>query len=211
MLSWSEKNTIRLIVSMHVAGLLGFVLAPEYFVPLTAFNLIFGSYLVLRQPLIKKEISITPLLLLLLCGFAIEVAGVKTGLLFGEYQYGKAFGIKFLEVPVLIGLNWAMLIFCSITLLKKFKFKPITTSFLVALLLTGIDFFIEQTAMKYDFWYWKNGIIPIQNYLAWFVVSFFLTFIFQSKINCEHKKYSVVYLLCQLVFFIGLYINKIIF
>jgi putative membrane protein len=45
-------------------------------------------------------------------GFFSETVGVKTGLIFGEYSYGKALGFQWMQVPLLIGLNWFIIIYC---------------------------------------------------------------------------------------------------
>ena len=44
-------------------------------------------------------------------GFFVELLGVKTGLIFGNYHYGATFGAKWQDVPYLIGLNWAAMVF----------------------------------------------------------------------------------------------------
>jgi putative membrane protein len=46
----------------------------------------------------------------------LEVVGVKTGLIFGEYKYGSTLGIKLFEVPLIIGFNWVFVILGSISI-----------------------------------------------------------------------------------------------
>lgn len=43
-------------------------------------------------------------------GFVAEAIGVATGFPFGVYHYGERLGWKVLEVPPVIGLNWAGLV-----------------------------------------------------------------------------------------------------
>jgi putative membrane protein len=43
----------------------------------------------------------------------IEIVGVKTSLIFGPYKYGENMGIKFYGVPLVIGLNWVVLIIAA--------------------------------------------------------------------------------------------------
>ena len=39
-----------------------------------------------------------------------EAIGVNTGLLFGTYEYGANLGFKIFGVPLIIGVNWTVLI-----------------------------------------------------------------------------------------------------
>ncbi|MES2515602.1 MAG: carotenoid biosynthesis protein, partial [Bacteroidota bacterium] len=77
-------------------------------------------------------------------GFFIEVLGVKTEIIFGSYYYGKALGLKFFAVPILIGVNWAVLLY-STAQLSKFK-NDMANALFGAALMVGLDFFIEQNA-----------------------------------------------------------------
>ena len=43
-------------------------------------------------------------------GFGVEVIGVETGLLFGDYEYGSGLGPKVLKVPMLMGVLWWILL-----------------------------------------------------------------------------------------------------
>ena len=45
--------------------------------------------------------------------YIIEIIGVSTGAIFGEYYYGNALGPKIGGVPPLIGLLWVMLSYIS--------------------------------------------------------------------------------------------------
>ena len=40
-----------------------------------------------------------------LVGMLSEIIGVKYGFIFGEYSYGNALGIKFMGVPLIIGIK----------------------------------------------------------------------------------------------------------
>ena len=49
----------------------------------------------------------------------LEIIGVKTGLIFGEYIYGNTLGFKVAEVPLIIGFNWLFVILGGIGIGKK--------------------------------------------------------------------------------------------
>jgi len=71
-------------------------------------------------------------------GFGVEVLGVKTELIFGSYHYGESLGYKWLSVPLLIGVNWCMLLYCT-SQLSKFKNFIINALFGAALMVV-LDF-----------------------------------------------------------------------
>ena len=67
--------------------------------------------------------------------------------------------------------------------------------------MTFLDIFIEPIAIKLDFWQWQNSIIPMQNYVAWFIISFFL-FLFFRKVNKNlSNRFSTIVLAIQFLFF----------
>ena len=139
-------------------------------------------------------------------GFSIEVLGVKTGYIFGSYHYGNSLGFKLKSVPILIGINWAILLYCTAQFAQTKN--PILNAFIGAFLMVALDFFLEQNAAKFDFWYWKNNIIPMQNYLAWFTISLTLNLIFQKQINHPANLTAKAFYIIQIVFFASLYLLK---
>jgi putative membrane protein len=45
--------------------------------------------------------------------------GVHTGILFGNYKYGNALGLKLNDVPILIGINWFIVVYaCGMSALQ---------------------------------------------------------------------------------------------
>jgi len=140
-----------------------------------------------------------------LAGFFIEVIGVNTGLIFGDYSYGEALGLKVLSTPLLIGVNWLILIYCTGVLLEYFKLKnSIIFSLIGALILLGIDFLIEPVAIRFNYWSWSGGQIPLQNYIGWYIFSFLLFFVFKGLDFNKNNKAAIVLLFAQIGFFLGL-------
>ena len=140
------------LVLVYVSGSIGFVVNPVFFSPFTPFTLLLTCFVFLiHQPLSNKKF-ISSFLIIAFLGYVIEVIGTKTGLLFGNYKYGNGLGFKLLDVPLVISINWAMLICAGIiTVSKIFKNKFIVIS-VTALLVTFIDLIIEQVAHELDFW-----------------------------------------------------------
>ena len=55
----------------------------------------------------------------LFLGYGVEVLGVASGVLFGEYNYGETLGWKLLDVPVVMGVNWLILSFSSLGIMGR--------------------------------------------------------------------------------------------
>jgi putative membrane protein len=196
-----------IIVLFHLVGLYGF-LTPAFellFIKLVPYHLLLMLALMVitvndrSLHLIKFAVSVY------FAGFFIEVIGVNTGQIFGYYTYGNALGIKLWATPLMIGVNWLILVYCTGVFLETFNLKSKWLfSALGAGILLGIDFLIEPVAIRFDYWSWFEGVIPVQNYLGWYIFSFCL-FLFFSASNFNKKnKAAVVLLFAQLCFFLAL-------
>jgi putative membrane protein len=139
--------------------------------------------------------------------FSLEVMGVKTGYVFGSYTYGNVLGFKLLDVPLIIGFNWVIIILGAIGIASR-----IHKSFFQIALLTGtfavlFDIMLEPVAIKLDYWNWNKGYIPLQNYYAWFGIAFFAS-LFGSKLKLDlEDSLFIYYFLIQFTFFILLSIS----
>ncbi|WP_232226373.1 carotenoid biosynthesis protein [Flavobacterium sp. ACAM 123] len=139
--------------------------------------------------------------LIFLIGFSVEAIGVATGILFGSYAYGDAFGFKIFDTPVLIGVNWLFLALSTYGVVQYFTRKALWLIVLPPLLMTALDYLVEPVAMALGFWHWENDVIPFQNYVMWFLTSLIihgLIYLFRPNINA---KISFVIFCVQLVFF----------
>lgn len=87
---------------------------------------------------------------------------------FGHYSYGETLGFKYEDVPIIIGLNWYLLAYISTDLSARTKFPLFVKVILGALFMTAIDYLIEPIAIRFGFWFWHSGQIPLSNYVGWF-------------------------------------------
>lgn len=153
-------------------------------------------------------------------GFIAEFIGTNTGLIFGKYGYGELLGIKMGNVPLIVGINWFVIIFCSgiaiHTLLRKtIHYISLTTATppktikSLSLIIDGatvavfFDWLMEPVAIKLGYWKWVAGKdIPMYNYISWLVISMTMLVIFQfCKFN-KQNKFAVNLLLIQGMFFL---------
>ena len=117
--------------------------------------------------------------------FVLEVIGVKTSLIFGDYSYGDVLGPNVFEVPLVIGFNWSIVIMGAIDLAKIVSKNKYLTLLLAASLAVCFDLILEPVAVKLGYWSWINGI-PAQNYLAWFIISGVASYLF-LKMSIDYK------------------------
>lgn len=118
------------------------------------------------------------LLIIFFTTIAIEAIGTTTGLIFGQYYYGQVLGFKVFEVPLIIGLNWVVVILGSTYLASRVTKNKFLLASLAGLIAVFFDFFLEPNAIKLGYWTWPNNIIPLQNYVAWFFITFAFSFVY---------------------------------
>ena len=194
------------LILVYVSGSIGFVVNPSFFSPFTPYTLLLTCFVFLiHSPLADKKF-IFAFFSIAFLGFIIEVIGVKTGFIFGKYSYGNGLGYKLLEVPLIISINWAILICAGIKIVSSIFVNKIKVLILAALLVTGIDLIIEQVAPKLDFWQFENGLPGLHNYLGWIGVTFFISYFFYPIIIKGNRTVSLIILILQIIFFTSLFI-----
>lgn len=173
--AYKQWILLAIIVIFHTVGFLGLQSASRaYFLSLSPLNLVLSfTCLLLSYSRLTNRLLLA-ILVVGLVGFAAEFIGVHTQLLFGEYHYGNNLGFKLAGIPLLIAINWVMLSFSAIAIVVSLRTSVLVKALLSATLMTLLDFFIEPVAINSDFWSWANGIIPMYNYVCWFVLSFIL-------------------------------------
>ncbi|MCA6422983.1 MAG: carotenoid biosynthesis protein [Flavobacterium sp.] len=206
MIKTYKSYFLYFLILVYISGSIGFVVNPPFFSPFTPYTLLLTCFVFLiHSPLADKKF-IFAFFSVAFLGFIIEVIGVKTGLIFGKYSYGNGLGIKLLEVPLIISINWAMLIFAGITTVSRIFANKITVLIVASLVVTGIDLLIEQVAPKLDFWQFEGGLPGLHNYLGWIGVAFFTSYFFYPTIIKGNRTVSLIILILQIIFFTSLFI-----
>jgi len=208
-------------VVFHVIGLLGLLFFDKaFFIAATPYNLLLSFILLIWTQRDKNKSFFIFLLITVFIGLAVELIGIKTGLLFGDYTYGKTLGFSIKNLPLLIGINWFIIIYCcgvSIhTLLMKainrialdtgkspMVIKALSVIIDGAILALLFDWLMEPIAVKLNYWKWNgNGTIPMKNYICWFAISLLLLTVFNfSKFN-KQNYFAINLLLIQVMFFL---------
>lgn len=199
-----EEIFLYLIYTVGVIGHLTNVL--NYMKLLTPLTLLLTGGVVLFSTIKNsKNNFIIWAIITYIITFSLEVIGVKSGIIFGSYWYGETLGTKFLNVPLIIGFNWIMVILGAI-LLAEYIFKnKILITITASLLATIFDFFLEPTAIKLGYWNWSDISVPLQNYFAWFVISLLFTILYFKMETKVKTDLPIKFFLTQLIFFLILF------
>ena len=199
----NERNAFILLTAMHTAGVVGLSIeeSRNLFQWLTPFNLLATAAILLHFEKHKTRGYFAFIITAFVLGYGVEVLGVSTGWPFGEYSYGKTLGIKVFNVPLAIGLNWVVLIYCSNQLARKLFENRWLRILSGATIMTLLDLIIEPVAIKYDFWSWQEVTVPVTNYIGWFIVAAVLHFIFQTLVKDSNNSLAIRLLYVQGCFF----------
>ena len=206
-LSKKENISIFIIWLVTISGVIGIWLGHgDWFLPKTIFNLSLGAaILIWNFPLKNGWKSLVIWSAVYLIGMIAEIIGTKTGILFGNYSYGNNLGPKIIGVPPLIGINWIVLTFLTATIARRvihFKWLSIICG---ALLMVGLDFFIEPIAPIFDFWSWDEGVAPLKNFIHWFIVSLLMQAVVYDELPEKNHYLPIHHFASQVLFFTFFY------
>ncbi len=197
-----KKVGIAIVIVLHLVGAVGF-LSPlsNWFVFLTPVNMIITAGMIWIDSKQGNVLGWPIALTIILLGYVVEIVGVKTGMLFGNYEYGEVLGWKFFEVPPIIGVNWLVVIWGSYSFVHSFKVHKYLRWIAVGLMATLLDMLIEPVAIHFGFWQWAGGKPPLQNYIAWFIVACAMALLFEKYPLVAKPRLGTVAIVCQFLFF----------
>ncbi|WP_297090495.1 carotenoid biosynthesis protein [uncultured Draconibacterium sp.] len=192
------------LVVFYTVGVLGLSLSASqsFFIRLTPFALLLSSFFVAFFHATFSKTTVLIFLLIYVLSFFIELIGVQTGIIFGEYKYGHGLGIKVANTPLIIGLNWLLLVYTSNAIMQQINCHPLIKVTGAASLLLLYDILLEQVAPKIAMWSFSTANIPLQNYLVWFLLGLsFSALLHLFRINTKNKIAPYVFVI-QAVFFL---------
>jgi len=194
---------IAFLILFYTVGLFMFFFnaTRPWFSTLTPFSLVLSFALVLvYQPYWTRRYVLV-YILVFLSTFATEIIGVKTGMLFGHYIYGSALGFKIFDTPILIGINWLLLIYCTEAIAQYFFSSKPVIIIAGALMMVGYDAVLEYVAPVTDMWSWDRPYPGLRNFLMWFLISLAFHAVFQwFDLKIENKPARYLFLF-QFLFF----------
>ncbi len=213
----SMKNSIRLsyvivfLIIIYLVGIggLSWEKSREFFTPMTPLIILLSSVLLIIYHEEGKPMHLLVFFIVFTGGFLFEAIGVNTGRIFGHYTYSDLLGWRLFDTPLLIGLNWAVLIYMIWNLMAQWKMNGWVKILIGSAMMVAYDIVLEPFAINYGLWKWQAGNPPLQNYVAWFVISM-LFFIIVRMSGIKFKNRLAPYLLLiQFLFFCMLYVINI--
>ncbi len=200
-----KKNTgLWLLILINIVGVFGFKIDELrlMFEMMTPYNQLF-TLLICFYYLPKKRFF-SLFILLFTIGLGIEILGVQTKSIFGNYNYiNSILGLQVLNVPIAIGFNWFILTIGTRACVNRFTSNLLLQILYSSLLMVGIDFLIEPIAIEYKFWFWENNFIPTQNYFMWFVISISMQAIITRNSAMIPYYLGLSIITSQIIFFVG--------
>jgi len=197
------KTGIAILCILYTVGIVG-IIFPEtrsYILPLTPINLALTFVFLAAY---HKKYTLATLIgfaAILACGFFIEVAGIQTQNIFGAYHYGKTLGPTYWSVPFAMGINWFILIYSTRVAASKISKNTVVISLISAAIMVGLDWIMEPVAGFMDMWHWTGNTVPLQNYIAWFALAFFIQLLYQNIEKKFQNKIAIPVLIIQVSFF----------
>lgn len=215
-----QQIATAVAILFHVIGLAGIlVFNNDLIIRSTPVHMLLMFALIIWTQQDKNIFFFVFMVTVIAAGIAVEVVGVNTGHLFGEYMYGTVLGYKVKNVPLLIGVNWFIIIYCcgisvhalltaAVEKLSVEDAAPKRSIRALSVIVDGatlalfFDWIMEPVAMKLGFWQWQNDEIPLYNYICWFGVSMILLALFHFGKFGKRNKFAVHLLLIQAMFFL---------
>jgi putative membrane protein len=196
--------SVIIIILFHIVGLIGFFVPSlrSLFLQLVPFHLLLMLTVVIINHYRPSEEFWGFAFFVFLAGIIAEWVGVHKHWIFGNYNYGPTLGTKVFDIPLMIGVNWFLLIYSVGVLMQRSRLKSMLARIVVgALLLVLLDLLIEPVAIKFDYWSWAQNSIPLKNYISWFGLSAVFLYVFEQFKFKPQTIVAPVLLLVQFVFF----------
>jgi len=217
-----ERAAVATIGAIYTVGLVAHLVASTrpLVVELAPYVLLIGGAVVMAGAVRASSGSMWRLLvwcvLVILFTFGVEAIGVATGIVFGRYSYGDVLGTKILEVPPVIGFNWALVVLGSLMLADRLvealsrrrgergRVRLVAGTAVAGLISAFFDFAMEPSAVALGYWRWDGETIPFRNYAAWFLLSSLAALGYRLLRIRSSSSLPIAYLLLQVLFFVGL-------
>ena len=197
------RFSIFFVWLINISGFFG-VLSDQkdFFLSTSPFAILISFILLLLNYNTRQKGFTTALISIITIGFLVEFLGVNYDLFFGSYEYGNNLGYKIGGVPIIMSINWLVLIFLTGSFTEKIipNSLPLKVIF-ASLLMVFIDIFLEICAPKLDYWKFNEEIVPMSNYNSWFIISAICLYIYFRLIKDKEYTLSTNMLVIHFAFF----------
>lgn len=177
------------------------------------FGALFTFLAIIMRERGNKEMSAN-LIMAFAYGLILEILNVH---LSGSYLYSSQFALRIYDVPVAIGIGWAIIYYVSLKTAEMYRLKWWQAPLLMALIALSIDLAFDVIAIRLGFWQWRIPLsqewfgVPYDNLFGWMAVIWTFTFfIGLSQRDSVNKDFSLVMRYLTVIaspFLLGIQIN----
>lgn len=194
--------SVFIIWLFNISGILGILSSnSDWFLKLTPINLSMYVILIIWNTKNLRNTFLLAFFIPFIIGFITEYLGVNYGLIFGSYSYGDNLGLKLAGVPLMICVNWAVLTIITADISSIIHKNIFVQSLLGGFIMMLLDCMIEVSAPRFDFWVFENSVIPIKNYIAWFIIGSIAHYLYRQVNINTNKKVSIHIFVAITIFF----------
>lgn len=160
-------------VRFYAVGLLLFMLpyTRPFFISITSLSLLLTIGAALFFHKVWNVRTVIWFLFIAVSSFLLEMKGVHTGKLFGNYAYERGLAPLVSGTPIIIGLNWLFLVYGSRAVVFKFRLRPWLRVLSGSLLMVAYDTVLEWVAPVMQMWRFDGGYPPLRNFVVWFAAA----------------------------------------
>jgi putative membrane protein len=145
--------------------------------------------------------SLSVFVVVILAAFLLEMKGVHDDRLFGSYRYLDALGPQIRDTPLIIGINWLMLVYGAHSLISEKFRKRLPRLLLASILMVVYDIIIEVAAPDLKMWIFDKSYPPLRNFFMWFAAALFFQLLFEIAGIRTANRHARELFLAQMLFF----------
>ena len=128
------------------------------------------------------------------------------------YSYSGNFLIQVMHVPLVIGVGWAVIVYCAMLLSDEYRMPWQLRPFLDALTALLLDLSMDAIAIRLGFWHWSIPLnqewygVPFENLAGWIFVVFSFSFLmrFLRTLNPKRVLTKFLMVLSPVIAYLGL-------
>jgi uncharacterized membrane protein len=189
---------------------------PTLFLIFELLGFISFAIIFLREVLKRNYMRVFEIMSALAFGMLLEIGNTYIA---HTYYYSQLFLVKVMDVPLAIGLWWAVIIYCSMLLSDQYnipwRFRPAMD----ALIAVVVDISMDVIAIRLGFWHWSIPLtqewygVPYENLVGWILVVLSFSYIirFIRTLNFKRVLTKILMILSPLLSYIGLLLGLTIF
>ncbi|MFA5368813.1 MAG: carotenoid biosynthesis protein [Candidatus Paceibacterota bacterium] len=178
----------------------------------------FFSFIIIlwREILQRNKMRVFEIISCAVFGMILEIGNTY---LAHTYSYSNLFLIKIFDVPLAIGLGWAVIIYCAMLLSDQYKVPWTLRPLIDALTAIILDLSMDVIAIRLSFWHWSIPLdqewygVPFENLVGWIfvVLSFSYLIRFIRTLNPKRLITKIIMLLSPAISYLGLIISLVVF